>query len=110
MPSSEICNLPVGLSYCATAAACCMRPTSRNVSATSAHFPDDDCQATRAVKISPFKCSIRSTKPGSIPYRTINLPSWQGENDIEFYEKHYKKYGSIRVRSARLPMVEFVPY
>src|SRR3954452_15923404 len=43
-----------------------MWPTSRNVSATSAYFPEEDCQATRPMKINPFKWSIRLAQSGSI--------------------------------------------
>jgi hypothetical protein len=72
-------------------------PTSRNVSATSAHFPDEDCQATRAMKISPFKCSIMSMKSGSIPSRTINLPPWRVKM-IEDFMRNITKVGDEPVK------------
>src|SRR3954464_15179563 len=43
-----------------------MWPTTGNVCATSAYFPEEDCQATRPMKINPFKWSIRLAQSGSI--------------------------------------------
>src|SRR3954447_6549299 len=49
----------------------CSRQTG--MCAVSAHFPEEDCQVTRAIKISPFSWSIRLAKSGSIPDPTANF-------------------------------------